>query len=84
MDRLHGFIGKLISWLLIITTQGMAAHIAYAQDEFSKAVQEANQFTSQLLNKRSVPSIDSSIFTIYVSVPPTNSCVPSAHIITIA
>ncbi|MEZ8329184.1 conjugal transfer protein TraN [Vibrio splendidus] len=60
MDRLHGFIGKLISWLLIITTQGMAAHIAYAQDEFSKAVQEANQFTSQLLNKRSVPSIDSS------------------------
>ena len=60
MDRLHGFIGKLISWLLIITTQGMAVHIAYAQDEFSKAVQEANQFTSQLLNKRSVPSIDSS------------------------
>lgn len=60
MDRLHGFIGKLISWLLIITTQGMTAHIAYAQDEFSEAVQEANQFTSQLLNKRSVPSIDSS------------------------
>ena len=60
MDRLQGFIGKLISWLLIITTQGMAAHIAYAQDEFSQAIQEANQFTSQLLNQRAIPSIDNS------------------------
>lgn len=58
VDKINGFFGKLISWFLILTTQGMTAHIAYSQDEFYNAIQEANEFSLILKNSRSLPSLD--------------------------
>lgn len=53
-------LGKCIAWLLLITTQAMTMHIAYAQDDMSKAIAEANAFSKELLSGRSNPSFDSS------------------------
>lgn len=56
-DRVFGRVGKTISCVLIITTQAMTAHIAYAQDRMANAIAEANQLAKQLSN-RSLPYIN--------------------------
>ncbi|MGR5178830.1 conjugal transfer protein TraN [Vibrio mediterranei] len=56
-DRVFGRLGKTISCVLIITTQAMTAHIAYAQDRMANAIADANQLAKQLSN-RSLPYIN--------------------------
>lgn len=56
-DRVFGRVGKVISYILIVTTQAMTAHIAYAQDRMANAIAEANQLAVQLSN-RSLPHIN--------------------------
>lgn len=51
--------GKAIAWCLLVTTQFMMMHIAYAQDDMAKAVAEANALSKELLNKRSNPTFSS-------------------------
>ncbi|GMQ49662.1 conjugal transfer protein TraN [Vibrio sp. 10N] len=56
-DRFFGRVGKAISYTLIITTQTLTAHIAYAQDRMANAIAEANQLATQL-SSRSLPRIN--------------------------
>ncbi|GAM71756.1 hypothetical protein JCM19236_6339 [Vibrio sp. JCM 19236] len=39
-DRIRGVSGQVLAWLLLLTTQSMTAHLAYAQDDFYNAVNQ--------------------------------------------
>lgn len=57
-EKMLGATGKAISYLLILTTQAMTAHIAYAQDDMANAVRQANQFAKELTSNRAMPTIN--------------------------
>ncbi|MEZ9900207.1 conjugal transfer protein TraN [Vibrio breoganii] len=57
-DRIKGVYGQLLTWLLLLTTQSMTAHLAYAQGDFYDAVNQANDYAKELRNQRSAPTFD--------------------------
>ena len=57
-ERIQGVFGKLVSLILIITTQGMTAHLAYAQSRMSQAIIDANEFAREMSSNRSMPQLD--------------------------
>lgn len=57
-DRAHSFIGRMISVVLIVTTQNLALSFAYAGSRFDSAVQQGNQFATEMASKNSVPTIN--------------------------
>lgn len=57
-DRFSGHLGQAISYLLTITTTLLPLRMAYAQEEFDKAVADANAFADVLLEQRVNPTYD--------------------------
>lgn len=58
-DKFRGTLGKVISYLLILTTHSMTSFVAYASGDFNQAVSNANSFAQELLDQRSTPAFDS-------------------------
>ncbi|HBC3492422.1 TPA: conjugal transfer protein TraN [Vibrio alginolyticus] len=57
-DRFDGFVGQLISYVVMITTTLLPLRMAYAQQEFDQAVVNANSFAQSMLNQRANPTYD--------------------------
>ncbi|AUI88818.1 hypothetical protein BS333_20805 (plasmid) [Vibrio azureus] len=57
-DRFDGVVGRLISYVVMITTTLLPLRMAYAQQEFDQAIANANSFGQSMLNQRANPTYD--------------------------
>ena len=58
-DRISGVVGKLLSLLLILTTQALTIQKTFADNDMAAAVAQANEYSQGLLNKRTSPAYNS-------------------------